>query len=127
MPKTIVRSDSAPPPVASYSQAVRAEKLLFVSGQIPIDPATGALVEGGIEAQTERALENLKSVLVAGRASFSDVVKVTVYLIDMADFPAFNGVYAKYFSQEPPARVTVAVVGLPRGARIELDAIAACP
>jgi 2-iminobutanoate/2-iminopropanoate deaminase len=126
MPKTIVRSESAPAPVASYSQAVRAENLLFLSGQIPLDPATGALVEGGIEAQTERVLENLGHVLKAGGATLDDVLKVTVYLLDMADFQAFNTVYAKYFSKEPPARVTVAVAGLPRGARIEIDAIAAC-
>jgi 2-iminobutanoate/2-iminopropanoate deaminase len=127
MPKTIVRSDRLPAPVASYSSAVRAGNLLFVSGQIPLDPATGELVSGGIEAETRRALDNLTLVLEAGGASRADVVKVTVFLSDMADFKAFDAVYKGYFSTEPPARATVAVLGLPRGAHIEIEAIAHLP
>jgi 2-iminobutanoate/2-iminopropanoate deaminase len=126
MPKTVVRSDRVPTPVASYSSAVRAGDLLFVSGQIPLDPKTGELVSGGIEAETRRALDNLTALIEAGGASRSDVVKVTVYLTDIADFKAFDAVYKSYFPNEPPARATVAVLALPRGAHIEIDAIAHC-
>lgn len=124
MPKTVVRSEQAPAPVAAYSQAVRAGGFLFASGQIPIDPKTGELVQGGIEAETRQVLENLKAVLAAGGASFADVVKITAYLTDMNEFAAFNAVYVSYFKDEPPARATVAVAALPRGVRVELDATA---
>ncbi len=124
MPKTVVRSDKAPAPVAAYSQAVRAGDFLFLSGQIALDPATGELVPGGIEAETRRVLDNLMSVLEAGGATRSDVVKVTAYLADMREYPIFNAVYTTYFPDEPPARATVAVAGLPRGVRVEVDAIA---
>ena len=127
MPKTAVRSEHAPKPVAAYAQAVRAGQLLFLSGQIGIDPATGELVKGGLEAETRRVLENLRAVLAAGGASFADVVKATVYLADMNDFSVFNAVYVEYFEADPPARATVGVVALPRGARIEIDAIALVP
>jgi 2-iminobutanoate/2-iminopropanoate deaminase len=127
MPKSVVRSDRIPTPVASYSSAVRAGNLLFVSGQIPLDPASGELVGGGIEPETRRVLDNLTLVLEAGGASRSDVAKVTVYLTDMADFKAFDAVYKSYFPSEPPARATVAVLALPRGAHIEIDAIALLP
>ena len=127
MPKTIVRSDRAPAPVAAYSQATRAGGFLFASGQIPIDPKTGELVKSGIEDETRQVLENLKAVLEAGGATLADVVKITAYLTDMNDFAAFNAVYVSYFPEQPPARATVAVLGLPRGVRVEIDAIAHAP
>jgi len=122
--KKLIRSESAPAPVASYSQAVKAGKLLFCSGQIPIDPATGALVPGGIAEQTRRVLENLGAVLEAAGAGYGDVLKCTVFLVDLAEFELMNGVYATYFSEAPPARSTVQVSALPRGARVEIEAIA---
>ena len=124
MPKTVVRSEHAPAPVAAYSQAVRAGDFLFLSGQIALDPKSGQLVPGGIEAETRRVLDNLMSVLEAGGATRQDVVKVTAYLADMQEYPAFNAIYTTYFPDEPPARATVAVAGLPRGVRVEIDAIA---
>jgi 2-iminobutanoate/2-iminopropanoate deaminase len=124
MPKVVIRSDRAPAPVAAYSQAIRAGDFLFLSGQIALDPATGERVPGGIEAETRRVLDNLSAVLEAGGASLADVVKVTVYLADMLDFAAFNAVYVSYFPDQPPARATVAVGGLPRGVCVEIDAIA---
>jgi 2-iminobutanoate/2-iminopropanoate deaminase len=124
MPKQVIRSDSAPAPVAAYSQAVRAGDFLFLSGQIALDPQTSELVPGGIEAETRCVLDNLSAVLEAGGATRADVVKITVYLADMQDFAAFNGVYLSYFPEQPPARATVAVAGLPRGVRVEIDAIA---
>ena len=122
--KKILRSDGAPAPVASYSQAVKAGKFLFCSGQIPIDPRTGALVIGGMEEQTRRVLDNLGAVLEAAEASFRDVLKCTVFLVDLKDFDVMNGVYATYFDASPPARSTVQVAALPRGARVEIEAIA---
>jgi 2-iminobutanoate/2-iminopropanoate deaminase len=127
MPKSIVRSDRLPTPVASYSSAVRADKFVFVSGQIPLDPATGELVTGSIELETRRVLDNLALVLEAAHVGFNDVVKVTVYLTDMADFKAFDAAYKSYFPVDPPARATVAVAGLPRGAHVEIEAIALAP
>jgi 2-iminobutanoate/2-iminopropanoate deaminase len=124
MPKSIVRSDKVPTPVASYSSAVRADKFVFVSGQIPLDPVTGELVTGSIEVETRRVLDNLTLVLEAAHLNLSDVVKVTVYLTDMADFKAFDLAYKSYFPVDPPARATVAVAGLPRGVHIELEAVA---
>jgi 2-iminobutanoate/2-iminopropanoate deaminase len=99
--------------------------LLYVSGQTPIDPATGALIDGGVDAQTERVFANLASVLAAASRSFADVVKVNVYLIDMADFASMNSVYARVFSEPYPARTTVAVAGLPLEARVEIEVVAA--
>ncbi len=124
MPKTIVRSEKAPAPVAAYSQAVKAGGFVFASGQIPIDPKSGELVSGGIEAETRQVLENLKAVLEAAGATFADVVKITAYLSDMTEFAAFNAVYVSYFRDEPPARATVGVAALPRGVRVEMDATA---
>src|SRR3954471_25050189 len=125
MPKRkILRSADAPAPVASYSQAVRAGKFVFCSGQIPIDPRTRELVSGGIEEQTRRVLDNLGAVLAEGKLGYGDVVKCTVFLVDLKDFPAFDTTYAHYFGARPPARSTVQVAALPRGARIELEAIA---
>jgi len=122
---TEVRTDKAPDPVGPYSQAIRADGLLFASGQIPLDPETGAIVEGDIETQTRRVLDNLSAVLEAGESSLDRVLKTTVYLVDLGMFPRVNAVYAEYFSANPaPARATVQVAALPLGAEVEVDAIA---
>jgi 2-iminobutanoate/2-iminopropanoate deaminase len=122
--KKVVTTSAAPKAVGPYSQAIVADATVWASGQIALDPQTGALVEGGIEAQTRRALDNLKAVLEAAGSGLPKVLRATVYLIDMADFEAMNRVYAEYFAVDPPARVTVAVAGLPKGGRVEIDAIA---
>jgi 2-iminobutanoate/2-iminopropanoate deaminase len=119
-----VKTGKAPGAIGPYSQAVRSGGFLFCSGQIPLDPATGKMVEGGIDAQTERVLRNLDEVLEAGGASLEEVVKTTVYLTDLSDFPAMNAVYGKFFPENPPARATVQVAKLPAGALVEIDAIA---
>ena len=120
-----MRSDRAPDPVGPYSQAVVHGCWLFASGQIPIDPATGKLVSGDAEAQTEQVIKNLASVLEAGGSSLRRVVRSTVYLTDLSFFPEVNAVYAKYFCGEPPpARATIGVASLPLGATVEIDAIA---
>jgi 2-iminobutanoate/2-iminopropanoate deaminase len=120
-----VSSDAAPEAIGPYSQAVRAGTLLFVSGQIPLDPATGALVDGDIAAQTHRVFANLRAILEAGGASFDHVVRTTVYLADMNDFAAMNEVYGTYFSSPAPARATIQAARLPKDARVEIDVIAA--
>ena len=126
MPRSVVTDPSAPKPVGPYSHAASgAGELLYLSGQTPIDPATGALTDGGIEVQTERVFANLASVLEAAGRSFADVLKVNVYLIDMGDFAAMNSVYAGVFSVPYPARTTIAVAGLPLGARVEIELVAA--
>jgi len=114
----------APRPIGPYSQAVLFGGELYCSGQIPIDPATGEMVGADAAAQTERVLENLGAVLCAAGYEFANVVKTTIFLIDMNDFPAVNAVYDRYFGAVKPARSTVAVAALPRGARIEMDCIA---
>lgn len=119
-----VHSDAAPRAIGPYSQAIRAGDLLFCSGQIPLSPLTGEIVSGGIKEQTQQVMENLKAVLAAGGASFGAVVKTTLYLVDLADFGPVNEMYGSYFGAEPPARVTVQVAALPRGARVEIDAVA---
>ena len=124
MSRERITTEDAPAPIGPYSQAIRAGKELFCSGQIPLDPATGELVAGDIAAQTERALRNLGAVLAEAEMSFDDVVKTTIFLVDMADFTAVNDVYARYFGESKPARSTVAVAALPRGARVEIEAIA---
>jgi 2-iminobutanoate/2-iminopropanoate deaminase len=126
-PRRVVVSQAAPAPVAAYSQAIASGDLLFCSGQIAIDPSTGQMVQGGIEVETERVLENLKAVLAAAGASLADVVKTTVYLVDFSEFQAMNAVYMRAFPQDPPARASVGVSALPRGAKIELEAIARLP
>jgi len=123
--REVIRSDEAPAAIGPYSQAIESGGLIWVSGQIPLDPGTGLLVEGGIEEQTRRALLNLKAVLAAGGSGLDRVLRVTVYLADMDDFAAFNGAYAQFFGTEPPARACVEVSALPRGARVEIDAVAA--
>jgi 2-iminobutanoate/2-iminopropanoate deaminase len=122
--KQAVSSPDAPKAIGPYSQAVRAGQLLFVSGQVPLDPATGELVVGDIAAQTRRVFENLGAVLKAGGRSFADVVRTTVFLADMNDFAAVNQVYGTYFSEPYPARATVQVARLPKDARVEIDLIA---
>ena len=126
MKKTIVATDAAPAAVGPYSQAVAAGELVFCSGQIALDPVTGEMVGAGdVRAQTERVLENLGAVLAAAGASFATVVKTTIFLADLQDFGNVNEVYARYFPSQPPARATVQAAGLPRGALIEIEAIAA--
>ncbi len=122
--KQAVSSPDAPKAIGPYSQAVRAGQLLFLSGQVPLDPATGLLVDGDIAAQTRRVFENLGAVLQAGGRSFSDVVRTTVFLADMNDFALMNEVYGQYFSEPYPARATVQVARLPKDARVEIDVIA---
>ena len=119
-----VSTPSAPQAIGPYSQAIKAGSLLFVSGQVPIDPATGGVIEGDIAAQTHRVFQNIGEILKAGGASFDHVVRTTVFLADMNDFAAMNAVYATYFSTPAPARATVQVSRLPKDARIEIDVIA---
>jgi 2-iminobutanoate/2-iminopropanoate deaminase len=121
-----IRSAAAPQPVGPYSQAVACGGLVFASGQVPLDPATGKLVEGDIEAQTRRVLANLAAVLEAAGTSLAGVLRTTVYLADLGDFQRMNAVYAEHFAKPPlPARTTIQAARLPLGARIEIDAIAA--
>ena len=122
-----VSTPHAPRAIGPYSQATRAHGFLFTAGQVGFDPATGELVDGDISDQTERVLSNLRAILEAERLDLSSVVKTTVYLVDMADFAAMNTVYAKAFGDHHPARSTVAVAALPRGARVEIDAVAVLP
>jgi len=122
--KQAISSADAPKAIGPYSQAVRAGQLLFLSGQVPLDPVTGHMVEGDIAAQTRRVFENLRAVLEAGGRSFADVVRTTVFLADMNDFGAMNEVYGQYFTAPYPARATVQVARLPRDARVEIDLIA---
>ncbi len=119
-----VSAAGAPQAIGPYSPAIRAGNLLFLSGQIPIDPATGAIVEGGIEAQTDQVMRNIGALLQAAGAGFEHVVRTTVYLIDMDEFGAMNACYARYVSSPAPARATVQVARLPRDVRVEIDAIA---
>jgi 2-iminobutanoate/2-iminopropanoate deaminase len=125
--RRVITSPDAPAPGVFYSQAIASGDLLFCSGQIALDPATGQLVTGGIEAETQRVLDNLAAVLAAAGARLTDVVKTTIYLADFADFQAMNAVYVRAFPEQPPARATVGVSALPRGAKIELEAIARLP
>ena len=120
----IVHTENAPAAIGPYSQAVVAGNFLFTAGQIAIDPATGQIVQGDVSAQTERVMHNLAAVLEKGGASWSDVVKTTVYLQDMADFPRVNEVYGRVMGDARPARSTVQVAGLPRGVLVEIDAVA---
>ena len=120
----VIQTSDAPKAIGPYSQAIRAGGLVFLSGQIPLDPATGQMVEGDIVAQAERVMQNLSAVLAAAKLGFHHVVKTTIYLTDLADFAKVNEVYGKRFSQAPPARSTVQVAALPRGARVEIDLIA---
>ncbi len=118
------RTDKAPAPIGPYSQAIRTGDHLFCSGMIGLDPQSGELVGGDVAAQADQALKNLGAILEAAHMTYANVVKTTVFLLDMADFAAVNATYAKYFDAHKPARSTVAVAGLPKGARVEVDAIA---
>ena len=125
MSRIPVATDKAPAAIGPYSQAVRSGNMVFLSGQIPLDPATGQLLEGNIGEQTRRVFENLAAVCAAANASLEQVVRVGIYLTDLGDFAAVNAVMAEYFSAPYPARSTIEVSGLPRGARVEVDAILA--
>lgn len=122
--KIIVATDHAPKAIGPYSQATKHNGLVYLSGQIPLDPATMQIVEGDIAAQTERVMENLKAVLEAAGSSFSQVLKTTVFLKDMGEFAKMNEVYGRYFPENPPARATVEVARLPRDVRVEIECVA---
>ncbi len=122
--KTIIKPAASPAAVGPYNHAVRVGDLLFCSGQIPLDPATGQLITGDIRAQTERALENVKALLADQKLTFSHVVKATVFMTNLGDFAAMNEVYARYFTADFPARSTVQVAALPKGAAVEIEVIA---
>ena len=125
MPRTPIATDRAPAAIGPYSQATRSGDTVFLSGQIPLDPATGELVGGDIAAQARRVFDNLRAVCEAAGGSLDDVVRVGIYLMDLADFAAVNAVMAEVFTAPYPARSTIQVSGLPRGARVEVDAILA--
>ncbi len=122
--KKIISTTAAPAAVGPYSQAVKAGNFIFTSGQLPMDPATGSFVEGGVEQQAEQVLKNVKAVLEAAGYSMADVIKATVFATSMGDFAAVNGVYAKFFDKEPPARSFVEVSALPRAALVEIEVVA---
>ena len=122
--KQVISTSAAPAAIGPYSQAIKAAGLVFASGQIPLDPVTGKMVEGGIEAETRRVLENLRAVLAAAGSSLDRVVRSTIYLVDLGDFAKVNEIYGGYFPAEPPARATVQVAALPRGAKVEIDVVA---
>jgi len=121
--KQLIQTDSAPAAIGPYSQAVAVDGWLWVSGQIPIDPSTGAMVSGDIEAATRRVLDNLTAVVQAAGGTLDQVVRVTIYLTDLSRFQTVNAIYAEYFTESPPARACVEVSGLPKGAEVEMDAV----
>lgn len=122
--KKIIVTDKAPKAIGPYSVAVQTGQLVYTAGQIGLDPATGEIIPGGIETETRQVLTNLKNVLEASGSSLGDVVKTTVFLRDMADFAKMNAIYGEFFNQQPPARTTVAVAGLPKGGAVEIEAVA---
>ncbi len=124
MKREIIRTDNAPAAIGPYSQGIKTDSLIFTAGQIALDPTSGKLVEGGIEAQTRQVLTNLKHILEAAGAGLETVVKTTVFLADMGEFAALNNVYAEFFGEAMPARSTVQVAALPMGARVEIEAVA---
>lgn len=121
--KTVIHTDRAPAAIGTYSQAIRVGDTVYLSGQIPLDPATMALVEGGIDVQIARVFDNLAAVAAAAGGTLADVVKLNVYLIDLANFPVVNEVMSRYFSAPYPARAALGVAALPRGAQVEMDAV----
>lgn len=125
--KTSIYTKEAPSPVGPYSQGIRVGNLLFVAGQIPVDPVTGELIKGSMKEQTCRCMDNIKAILAAAGGSIKDVVRITIYLTDLVNFSVVNEVYANYFDLNPPARTTIQVAALPKGAVIEIDAIAYLP
>lgn len=124
MKKEIIKTDDAPAAIGPYSQAVKAGGFIFLSGQIPLDPATGNVVDGGIKEQTERVMLNLKAVLEAAGSDMGSVVKTTIYLTNLSDFSTVNEIYGNYFKENPPARATVEVSSLPKGVEVEIEAVA---
>ena len=126
MTRKIIESKDAPSAIGPYSQAVKANGVVYVSGQIPLDPATGEIVEGGIESQAKQVLENLKGVLAAAGSGMDKALKVTIYLTDMGSFGTVNEIYGGYFKNDPPARACVEVSALPKSVLVEMDAIALC-
>ncbi len=124
MNKKVVQTEKAPKAIGPYSQAIRTDGMVYTAGQIALDPVTGELVAGGVEEQTRQVFKNLQNVLEAAGSSFGHVVKTTVFLKDMNDFPKMNAIYAEYFGENPPARSTVAVAGLPKGGLIEIEVVA---
>jgi 2-iminobutanoate/2-iminopropanoate deaminase len=126
MTKEIISTDRAPKAIGPYSQGVKAGGFLYLSGAIALDPATGEMVLGGIEAETERVMANIGALLEAAGLGFADVVKTVIYLADMKDFATVNGIYGRFFQEHPPARVTVEVQGLPRAALVEIEVTAFC-
>lgn len=124
LPLTVIQTEAAPKAIGPYSQAIRSGELVFTAGQIPLNPETGALVEGGIETQTRQALNNLARVLEAAGSSLGRVIKTTVFMQDLSEFAAMNAVYGEYFAANPPARSTIQAAALPRGAKVEIECIA---
>jgi 2-iminobutanoate/2-iminopropanoate deaminase len=124
MSRKVVHSDHAPKAIGPYSQAIRTDAMVYTAGQIGVDPSTGEFVSNDVEGQTRKALENLQNILQAAGSSISNVVKTTVFLQDMNDFTKMNGIYAEFFGENPPARSTVAVAGLPKGALVEIEVVA---
>ncbi|HEX2236459.1 MAG TPA: RidA family protein [Actinomycetota bacterium] len=124
MSRSVVTTNDAPEAIGPYSQAVTANGVVYCSGQVPLEPASGELVGGSVGDQTRRCLSNLAAVLTAAGSGLERVVKVTAYLTDMEDFPVFNEVYGEFFSSDPPARATVGVAALPKGARVEVECVA---
>ncbi|HPO57405.1 MAG TPA: RidA family protein [Anaerolineaceae bacterium] len=127
MEKIVVTAEKAPVAIGPYSAAIRVGDFVYTSGQLGLDPASGNLVEGGVEAETRQALENLKAVLEAAGAGLKDVVKTTVFLRDMGDFAKMNAIYAGFFIEKPPARSAVQVAALPKGGAVEIEAVAFAP
>jgi 2-iminobutanoate/2-iminopropanoate deaminase len=127
MKKNVVHTDKAPKAIGPYSQAIRIDSMIYTAGQLGIDPAMGELVPGFVEEQTRQALTNLKNVIEEAGSTMAHVVKTTVFLKEMIDFPKMNAVYAEFFSENPPARSTVAVAGLPKGGLVEIEVVALIP
>ena len=126
MKKKIISTELAPKAIGPYSQGIKAGGFLFLSGAIALDPVTGQLCDGGVEAETELVMSNIAALLAAGGAGFGDVVKTVIYLANMQDFATVNAIYGRHFPEQPPARVTVEVQGLPRGALVEIEITAIC-
>ena len=122
--KQAIQSDNAPAPIGPYSQAVKVGDTMYLSGQVPLDPATGELIDGDIDAMARRIFDNLAAVMAAAGGSLADIVKLTLYLVDLNDFAKVNAVMAEYFQEPYPSRATVAIAGLPKGAPVEVEAIA---
>ena len=123
MKKKVIQTEKAPKAIGPYSQAIRTDAFIFTAGQIGLDPTTGELISGAVEEQTRQALSNLRNVIEAAGSNMDNVVKTTVFLKDMADFPKMNAIYAEFFGENPPARSTIAVAALPKGGLVEVEAV----